>query len=164
MKLINNLGVEIKEYYDQTLKSLNTGLFKYEKTLNLINNNINITLAKAYILTGIKYLNVANSTLGSFLSISMMIGAGPIGIVIGIGSLAYFIGVGIFGYKGYSQWAQEYFNYYNDYKQNIESNIFDSKEKVLKDFDNREEIILKQLNMSLQGIKLRLHTTNKEKN
>ena len=66
-------------------------------------------------------------------------------------------------YKRYSQWAQEYFNYYNDYKQNIESNIFDSKEKVLKDFDNREEIILKQLNMSLQGIKLRLHATNDEK-
>ena len=67
-------------------------------------------------------------------------------------------------YKGYSQLAQKFFNYYNDYKQNIESNIFDSKEKVLKDFDNREEIILKQLNMILQGIKLRLHTTNKEKN
>ena len=84
MKLINNLGVEIKEYYDQTLKSLNTGLFKYEKNLNLINNNINITLAKVFILTGIKYLNVVNSPLVIFSSISMMIGAGPIGIVVGM--------------------------------------------------------------------------------
>ena len=52
----DNLGTEIKEYYNKTLKSLNNGLFKYEKSLDLINTNINKTLAKAYILTGIKYL------------------------------------------------------------------------------------------------------------
>ena len=162
-KEFDNLGVEIKEYYDQALKSLNTGLFKYEKTLNLINNNINITLAKAFVLTGIKYFSMINGTLGIVSAVSIMIGGGPIGIIVGIGLIAFHIGGGIFNYKEYSKLAQEYFDYYNNYKENIENNIFDSKEKVLKDFDNREEIILKQLNMSLQGIKLRLHATNDEK-
>ena len=156
----DNLGAEIKEYYDKTLKSLNKGLFKYEKTLDLINTNINKTLAKAYALTGIKYFLLADTTYLSVESIFLMIGAGPLGIVIGIGLLIFFVGSGIIIHKGYSMLAKEYFDYYYKYQQNFENNILDSKEKVLKEFDNKKEIILKQLIMSLQGIKLRLHSSN----
>lgn len=161
-KEFDNLGVEIKEFYDNTLKSLNTGLFKYEKALNAINTDINKALIKAYILTGIKYVEVASFAYLTLFGVSTMITGGPIGIVIGIGILAFSIGFGILNYKGYGSLAKEYFDYYNNYKKNFEQNIFYSKEKVLKDFDNRREIILKlkQLNMSLQGIKLRLHASN----
>ena len=89
-----------------------------------------------------------------------MITGGPAGIIIGIGLLLFSIGGGIIIHKGYSKWAKEYFDYYNNYQKNFETNILDSKEKVLKDFDNKKEIILKQLIMNLQGIKLRLHASN----
>ena len=91
----------------------------------------------------------------------MVIG-GPIGIIFGIGCTACLIVLGIKNYKGYSEWAQKYFDEYDNYKQNVEKNIFDSKEKILKEFDNRKEIILKQLIINLEAIKLKLHASNNE--
>ena len=161
-KEFDNLGVEIKEYYDQSLKLLNTGLFKYEDSLKLINKNINRTLFAAYTLTGLKFISGANIPLGVGASIALMITGGPIGIVFGIAYIAIFIGGGLLQYKLFSKEAKEYYDYYNNYKQNIETNILYSKEKIVKDFDDRAEIILKQLNMSLQTIKLRLHSKNDE--
>ena len=156
----DNLGVEIKEYYDNALKSLNTGLLKYEKSLNFINTNINKALVKAYLLTGLKYVGIVDCALIAISSINLIITAGPVGIVIGIGLIIFSLIEGKAIYKGYSSLAKQYFDYYNKYKQNFENNILDSKDKVLKDFDNKKEIILKQLIMNLQGIKLRLHASN----
>ena len=162
-KEFENLGTEIKEYYDKTLNSLNTGLLKYKDSLNLLNTKINKILIKAFITTGIKYLCLADSAYLIFVGIECFT-AGPIGIIIGIGLIIYSIGVGYFlGYKRYSEWSKKLFETYDNYNNNIENRIFDSKEKVLKDFDDRKEILLKQININLQGIKLRLHATNDEK-
>lgn len=157
-----SLGAEIKEYYDIALKSLNNGLLKYENSLNLIKTNINKTLYKGYALTGVKYLGVGGSLYEIGFGISLMVIGGPIGVIIGIGMVALFLGTGIFIHKGYSEWAQEYFDEYDNYEQNVEKNIFDSKEKILKEFDNRKEIILKQLIINLEAIKLKLHASNNE--
>ena len=157
-----SLGAEIKEYYDTALKSLNNGLLKYENSLNLIDSNIKKSLYKGYFLTGIKYFMFGNSASGIGLSIGIIATSGPIGIIFGIGLIAFFIGAGIFNYKGYSEWAQEYYDKYDNYEQNVEKNISDSKEKILKEFDNRKEIILKQLIINLEAIKLRLHASNNE--
>ena len=155
----NNLGLEIKDYYDNTLKSVNKSFFKYEKSLDFINNNINKSLIKAYLLTGIKFFSLGSSVylLGSF-SLALLGGA----LCVGVGGIIYALVLGYFNYNAYSSWAQEYFDQYNKYKENVETNIFDAKDKVLKNFDDKKEIILKQLNMNLQGIKLRLHASNDE--
>ena len=155
-----SLGEEIKKYYDEALKSLNNGLLKYESSLNLIKTNINKSLYKGYILTGIKYITDGSNAYIFGTGIYLMITGGPIGIIIGIGCVAFSIGAGILYHKDYSEMAQKYFDEYTYYKQNIEKNIFDSKEKILKEFDNRKEIILKQLIMNLEAIKLKLHASN----
>ena len=159
-KEFESLGAEIKEYYDTALRSLNNGLLKYENSLNLIKTNINKSLYKGYLCTGIKFLAIGGSSYIIGTGIYSMIIGGPIGVIIGIGLFAYAIGTGIYNYKGYSSWAQEYFDEYDNYEQNVVKNIFYSKEKILKEFENRKEIILKQLNMNLEAIKLKLHASN----
>ena len=158
-KEFDNLGTEIKEYYDTSLNSLNKGLLKYKDSLNLLNKKITTTLFKAYLLIGINCLNFADTGFLIGCGFSMFTG-GPIGIIIGIGIIGFSIGVGYLNYKAYSEISNDYLEEYNNFNSKIENNIFDSKEKVLKDFDDRKEIILKQIKINLQGIKLRLHASN----
>ena len=59
--------------------------------------------------------------------------------------------------------ANKLLDFYIDYNSRIKTFIFDIKEKVLKDFDDRIKIILNKINKSLEGIKLRLHASNDKK-
>ena len=74
-------------------------------------------------------------------------------------SRIFFLG-GLCINKGYKDLSQIYFDKYDNYQKNIENNILDSKEKILKQFDDRKKIILKQLILSLKGIELRMHASN----
>lgn len=155
----NNLGIEIKEYYDETLKKVNTGLIKYKNLLNSINTNIYTSLFKGYILTGIRVLGVGVCVWGFGAYVPLLL-AGTISWPIGFGSLAFFFLSGLCINKGYKDLSQIYFDKYDNYQKNIENNILDSKEKILKQFDDRKKIILKQLILSLKGIELRMHASN----
>ena len=154
----NNLGIEIKEYYDETLKKVNTSLIKYKNLLNSINTNIYTSLFKGYILTGIRVLGVGACIWGFGAYVPLLL-AGTISWPI-VGSLAFFFLGGLYINKGYKDLSQIYFDKYDNYQKNIENNILDSKEKILKQFDDRKKIILKQLILSLKGIELRMHASN----
>ena len=128
----------------------------------MLNKKITTTLFKASFYIGINCINLVDSGFLIGCGVSMFT-AGPIGIIIGIGVIGVSIGLGYFNYKVFSEMSNYYLEEYNNFNSKIENNIFDSKEKVLKDFDDRKEIILKPININLQGIKLRLHASNDEK-
>ena len=158
-KEFNNLGNEIKEYYNKILNSLNNSLLKHKESINFLNTTIETTLYIAYLLTGLTLTVGCSSTLiGCGVSLCA---TGPIGWIIGIGLICF----GYFNFKLFfysSILSTKLTEFYSNYYYNIVNFISDSREKVLKDFDDRKEIILNKINKGLQGIKLRLYASNDE--